>query len=411
MPGLLDLLGGNFGTDDPRQAAYLALASGLLSGKGSFNSVAGNAMMDAQRSFLGNRAAGQEAKLRQAEIDAIARKAEEDKRQRELDAKFRELIPDPQQEAIQTALSNGLGPTIGNAANIQPVDPTKQLLYQAMKLQQGKPLDYIKAIQKDTSPQIVKNDSRVYSHDFNKLLVDAIPDSTKQSSLAQMISEMNALPAGSPMRAIYLEAIKKATTHAPAATAISYGSPVPITLPDGSTGYAQPGNREGAKPQVMTGTDNKPFTKPTDQKDKDPTEFQAKAALYFDSMSKASETLNKIEQTNGWRVGLAERTVPGQDVKNAVRPVVRQSYVAAQRRWIDSINRVRSGANLPEIEYDRAERTFFPSYGEGDAIKTQKAQARAQEEAAMKIAAGRAIKQTPKLYKSVLEAADDIVSR
>jgi hypothetical protein len=63
----------------------------------------------------------------------------------------------------------------------------------------------------------------------------------------------------------------KMTTHAPAATAISYGSPVPIMLPDGSTGYAQPGNRPGAPPQMMNDpTTGKPLMKPAD---KPPVEF------------------------------------------------------------------------------------------------------------------------------------------
>ncbi|MBK6786404.1 MAG: hypothetical protein IPG77_01760 [Betaproteobacteria bacterium] len=55
---------------------------------------------------------------------------------------------------------------------------------------------------------------------------------------------------------------KKKTTHAPAATAISYGSPVPVQLSGGGVGYAQPGNRPGAAPQMMVGPDNKPLQKP-----------------------------------------------------------------------------------------------------------------------------------------------------
>jgi len=55
MPGLLDLLGGNFGVEDPRQAAYLALASGLLSGRGNFNQIVGNSMIGAQDTFQKSR--------------------------------------------------------------------------------------------------------------------------------------------------------------------------------------------------------------------------------------------------------------------------------------------------------------------------------------------------------------------
>lgn len=45
------------------------------------------------------------------------------------------------------------------------------------------------------------------------------------SPLAQLMSEYAALPPDSPMRQVYLDAIKKATTHAPAATMNNFGSP------------------------------------------------------------------------------------------------------------------------------------------------------------------------------------------
>ena len=127
MPGLLDLLGGNFGTDDPRQAAYLALASGLLSGKGSFNSIAGNALMDAQRSFQGANQLKQRHELNQLEIERIKREAEDAKRQRDLEEKFRALIPNPQQEAIQASLANGgLGTSFRCRASLSDSEKGKE---------------------------------------------------------------------------------------------------------------------------------------------------------------------------------------------------------------------------------------------------------------------------------------------
>jgi hypothetical protein len=66
-------------------------------------------------------------------------------------------------------------------------------------------------------------------------------------------------------------------------------------------------------------------------------------------------------------------------------------------QWIDSVNRVRSGAQLPEIEYSRAVRTFFPQIGEDDKVVKQKAAARKKEEQFIREAAGRALanKSTP----------------
>ncbi len=45
------------------------------------------------------------------------------------------------------------------------------------------------------------------------------------SPLAKLVAEMNALPADSPMRKVYQDAITKATTHAPAATMNNFGGP------------------------------------------------------------------------------------------------------------------------------------------------------------------------------------------
>jgi hypothetical protein len=175
---------------------------------------------------------------------------------------------------------------------------------------------------------------------------------------------------------------------------VTYSAPVPFLMPDGTVGYAQPGNRAGAPPQVLKDpVTGKPLAQPKQGSDKDPTEFQSKAGLYFKSMATASQTLDSIEKTNGWRPSIVETAAPGETAKTLAQTEARQKYTQAQKQWIDSINRVRSGANLPELEYERAVRTFFPVYGEGENLRAQKAAARRQEEAAMQQAAGRAIKQ------------------
>jgi hypothetical protein len=76
MPGLLDILGGNFGTDDPRQAAYLALASGLLAGRGNFGQVAGQAAMGAQEAFQNSRKMQMQSQLQQAQMEKMQAEAE-----------------------------------------------------------------------------------------------------------------------------------------------------------------------------------------------------------------------------------------------------------------------------------------------------------------------------------------------
>ena len=133
------------------------------------------------------------------------------------------------------------------------------------------------------------------------------------------------------------------------------------------------------------------------------TEFENKAALYFKSMTTASKTLDSLEDLKTSQDGnpVASKSVfvsgyeqfnPSETLTQKNRSPQRKSYVQAQKQWIDSINRVRSGANLPEIEYNRAVATFFPIYGDADAEVAQKSLARKQEEEAMSVAGRAALK-------------------
>jgi hypothetical protein len=183
----------------------------------------------------------------------------------------------------------------------------------------------------------------------------------------------------------------KITTHAPAPSAVSYGAPFAGTI-DGQQVMVQAPNKPGAAAQVLRVGDKTVSPPAKDATAKDPTEFQAKAALYFTSMGNASEVLGQIERTNAWRPTPQELAVP-EGFRSTVVPEGRQKYLQSQRQWIDSINRVRSGANLPEVEYQRAVSTFFPVIGDGPTIRDQKAKMRKLEEDAMRTAAGRAVPQ------------------
>jgi hypothetical protein len=229
----------------------------------------------------------------------------------------------------------------------------------------------------------------------------------KESPVAKLIRERDKFPIGDPTRKIFDQAIEKASTHQPAAQQNNYGSnTVPMLNPDGSINLAQLGNRADAPPKlVINPITGKPAVQPPPSREaKDPTEFQEKAGLYYKSMAKATEVLSRFE-TSGrtdWMQTPQEAIIGNEDAKTVLMSTARQKYVQAQRQWIDSINRVRSGANLPELEYHRAVRTFFPTVGENsrDVIE-QKQQARAQEETAMRQAAGRAMKDAPASARTV----------
>lgn len=183
MAGLLDILGGNFGTDDPRQAAYLALASGLMSGRGNFGQVLGQAAMGAQDTFQTSRKAQQQAQQAQQQammtkmqMEEIQRKAKQQQEMQALEEQFRTSLVSPQQQATQDALADGGGPTVTNAANMRAVDPYQQMAYQAMQSKLMSPLDFMKLQQKDTAPIKMGKEDRLFAPGTYKELISAAPE-------------------------------------------------------------------------------------------------------------------------------------------------------------------------------------------------------------------------------------------
>lgn len=75
--GILD----SFFSDNPNDAAYMALASGLLSGKGNFNSILGNSLLGAQNAYSGATDAQMKRLLMKAQIGDIAAQEELRKQQ------------------------------------------------------------------------------------------------------------------------------------------------------------------------------------------------------------------------------------------------------------------------------------------------------------------------------------------
>ena len=82
---------------------------------------------------------------RQAQAAQLARLAQQED-------EFRRLIPSPQMTSSQAALAPGGGPTVANAQRQQPVDPMQQLQYDAMRLGQIKPMDFLNSQRKDSTP-------------------------------------------------------------------------------------------------------------------------------------------------------------------------------------------------------------------------------------------------------------------
>jgi hypothetical protein len=391
MAGLLDML------QDPDPATrqgLLQMGLALMQSKGNFLNSVGQAGSQGLLGAQGYRERQQRTQQQDQQAKLMQGQVQQMQRQQELEALPGQFYRAPSSPMMDA--TGGMATATEASNNASSPGGFDMTGYQQALMAKNPMLGLqLQAMTKKQEPQLhsYKPGEVVGTYEggkFNQVL--SVPDKATDDPFVRLLKSSGIDPASPQGRQLLGQRLAKESSHAPAAQAISYGSPVPFSLPGGGVGYVQPGNRPGAAPQMMTGPDGKPLQKPKEGENKDPTEFQAKAGLYFKSMNTASQVLDQHESTNAWRPGLAEAVVPGEGTaKTMVTSKERQSYVQAQRQWIDSINRVRSGANLPELEYQRAIKTFFPIYSEGEGIKQQKAAARKQEEQAMQAAAGRAL--------------------
>jgi hypothetical protein len=183
--------------DDPRTLGLLSLGMRLMSTPGKFGSALGTAGLGAVGDMLGATQQQRQQK-RQAEQDAMQKAqfdAQQQRLQQQQDAELR-------RNQYLDAVSPQMGPAM-------PVDPAA-----AMKAGLGpQELAMLMPQQKEKKP-IVVGGSVLDPETFKPLYEQ--PQKTTPTALAQMLSEMNALPPNDPRRALYQDAIRKATSHAPA---------------------------------------------------------------------------------------------------------------------------------------------------------------------------------------------------
>ena len=203
------------------------------------------------------------AQMQEMQAQAEQRRAQTAalERERALQEQFRSRIPSPLEQANQQAYAASGAPlgTVKAAAHQPQVDPNEQLMFEAMRLGQMTPLQYMASRQKDETPMVLGEGGRLVTRGGRVLAEN--PKAPKEDSEAAFLALVYGKDTPEYFAAMK-DLAKKKTTHAPAATAISYGSPVPVQLSGGGVGYAQPGNRPGAAPQMMVGPDNKPLQKP-----------------------------------------------------------------------------------------------------------------------------------------------------
>lgn len=375
--GILDSL---FNPQDAAGAGKLAAAFALLGQRGIGN--AGMAGLQASQGFADRQNALKmqtlSEQMQRMQMEAMQRQQQDDQ---DLRGAFRSSVAQPQ--LPQTMDNRDVGQP--GEQQLKPRLDRDQYEARLMQLASPQALQAYQSMQKDDTPMVVPDGATAVTRS-GKLLFSNPKDSKAQEN--DFVRTMRAAgidpstPQGSQLLKNWLT---KQTTHAPAATAISYGSPVPVVLPGGEIGYAQPPNRQGAAPQIMMGPGGSPLVKPKDEKPM--TESQAKAAAFASQMQTAERELDStpIDQS---KIGAQAAVALSGGVGNfMVSPAVQRAR-QAQEQWAESYLRFKTGAASTEQEVIRNVKTFFPQPGDSKEVVAQKKRARQQAMADVGIAAG-----------------------
>jgi hypothetical protein len=275
--GILGLSSGDATKDAAISHGLLQAGLSLLGARGRLGPALGQAGMVG---LQGMQQYGQnqfQQTLQKAQLDELKRK--QDMQQRG-DA-FRDSLVSPQMQASQGAMAGGGGPTMANAQKMPAVDPGHQMLFDAVKAGIVDPATYIASTRKDTTPiKLGEGDKLVQPGTYKELASNPKHDKPAQTELNKLLMEMNSLQPDDPRRAIYLDAIKKATTHSPAVQ-VSYGAPVAGQDQQGNPVFFQPSKDGKSPPSIITGVA--------------PPARETPAALK-QKMAENEVTLNKIDR-------------------------------------------------------------------------------------------------------------------
>jgi hypothetical protein len=246
------------------------------------------------------------------------------------------------------------------------------------------------SLQKEEKPISVAKDAVLLDPKTRQPIFSNVqPDTGSESPVAKLIRERDKFPIGDPTRRIFDEAIKKASTHQPPVSLNNYGTPLPIALEGGGTGYLQPPTRPGGPSQVLTvpGT-GRAAVKPTDSREKDLTESQAKATAFLGQMRSASDSLKTMGFDQSSLSLQAETALAGGTANVAITQKA-QRVRQAQDQWSEAFLRFKTGAASTPAEVAANRKTFFPTFGDKPETVALKARMRSQAERDMEIAAGR----------------------
>jgi hypothetical protein len=184
-----------------------------------------------------------------------------------------------------------------------------------------------------------------------------LQDDTKGSQLAQLIAERANLKPGDPAIAYYDAAIAKETTRPAAAVTNIYGTSVERGVDEQGNPVFFQTTRTGGAPAIVPGV--RPAPTPMN-------ESQAKAAGFADRLVEASPMLDTTPPSVGTSI-LSD--LPGGNF--ALTPE-QQSFLQAERNFINAVLRRESGAVISDEEFSNARKQYIPQPGDSARVLEQK---------------------------------------
>lgn len=336
----------------------------------------------AQDQFLQKRAA--DMQNMQGGMGILSQLAAQQERQRQMQ-EMEQLKPilaqsggDPQR-AIQALIATGQPKAIELAAKLHSLIPKPEgdrvvAPGGALVSPQGK-VKYQAPAAPGSEPEVVKLTKMLESysegHPARKVIEGRIAHlsggSEKQSSLARLIAERDALPQGDPRRATYDAAITH-TTNPQAQRIIVPPQPRNLQLTTDAEGNQLIVNPDGTTRPLTTETGTG-IRKPV-AADKPMTEFQGKAALYGTRAAQSDKVLKALEDKINV-TGLSAAQSLG-TAGNFLMSSEQQRVSQAQRDFVNAVLRQESGAVISDAEFANAKKQYFPAPGDNKATIDQK---------------------------------------
>lgn len=245
--GLLDMFGTSM--DDPRTAATLQLAQGLLSSPRVMQGLAGGlsgyqqAMAQAKQAKMMEEMRSMQMAQQRMQLEAAQR---QQAKEQGIEEDYRNAYRTPEQMAI-----GKFGPTAEAAAAIPQMEGGFDQKALRDSLAKRDPLTAYKLFGPKAPENMVVGGSLVQVGPSGVKELYRPQEKSTPTDIGKLFAEMGALPEGDPRRAIYQDAIRKATTHAPA-TSVSYGAPVAGVDARGNPVFFQP-DKAGGAPAIIPG--------------------------------------------------------------------------------------------------------------------------------------------------------------